>query len=170
MMIVVMVGSMNEIKIGAVMDALASLGIEAKVSGMDAPSGVNAQPLNDETLTGALTRAGYVHRQVGMDCYAVGIENGLFHAGARAFFEKAAIVILRPEGSPFIGATASVQFPFEYAYGAIQKGCKVTAGALLAEKCGGDPKDPCATLTKGRVTRRELLAQELRVGFAQILP
>ncbi len=169
-MIQVVVGSMSEIKVRSVKEALDSLGVEATLSCLAAPSSVNAQPLNEETVTGALARAGFVQRKAGMDCYAVGIENGLFHSGARAFYEKAVIVIFRPEGSPFIGSTASVQFPYEFAYGAIQKGCKVTAGSLIAAKLGGDPDDPHATLTKGRISRRELLVQGLRIGFAQILP
>ncbi len=52
----IVVGSTNQVKVGAVKDVLESLGHE--IVGMDAPSGVSNQPFSDaETLEGALNRA-----------------------------------------------------------------------------------------------------------------
>ena len=53
----VLVGSANPVKIAAVRDAFEPYFPGAVVEGIETPSGVPAQPVGDETFTGAENRA-----------------------------------------------------------------------------------------------------------------
>ena len=72
----VAVGSKNRVKIAAVESVLARAGWTATIVGVEAASGVPAQPMgDDETIRGARNRAIAARRQLDADL-GVGIEGG----------------------------------------------------------------------------------------------
>lgn len=88
-MLRVVVGSQNPVKINAARTALAALYPLADINcqGMDAPSGVAAQPMSaNETLTGAINRVEYCIKYANADFY-VAMEGGvdIFEYGPATF-------------------------------------------------------------------------------------
>lgn len=79
----IMVGSTNPLKVGAVEDAaIAMLDGSVSVEGLDVDSGVAQQPWGDEeTLTGARARADLARTAGASDCIGIGIEAGLVDHG-----------------------------------------------------------------------------------------
>lgn len=71
------IGSKNQAKIEAVVQAFAQLNQPAHVKGVDALSGVSSQPMTDrETLEGAINRARWTLKAEPFDL-AIGLEGGV---------------------------------------------------------------------------------------------
>ncbi len=71
------VGSENPVKVGCVAEALAEFWPEAKAVGVNADSGVGAQPSSDhETFTGAFNRARQSLETIPDANFGVGLEGG----------------------------------------------------------------------------------------------
>jgi adenine phosphoribosyltransferase len=99
----VLVGTMNDGKLGAVMDAMSFVGFVPEVTGVGSRSGVNAQPIGaDEIMRGAHNRACHAFDRYapGRDgvVFAVGIESGLVlpHDSSDSVSEYVGIEIIGP--------------------------------------------------------------------------
>ncbi len=88
----------------------AAFGLEAEIITVKAPSGVNEQPLNDETLTGAFNRIAAAKQLApGADVY-VSIENGIFEEEGR-YIDRPVIVVARGACENHITYGEGVEFP-----------------------------------------------------------
>ena len=83
------VGSQNPVKIEAVRDSFLKYFDNVEVNGMNVLSGVNEQPVNEETFIGAKNRAFYLRDISGKDNskadFYVGIEGGITRLYERWF-------------------------------------------------------------------------------------
>ncbi len=165
----IVVGSTSFLKIAAVNEACTILGLDAEVTGVETNSGQNAQPFGlSETLDGARTRALKAMR--GDDSVVIGIENGVFRPGSEPLIlDIAVIVVITKESRTIITTSSGIQFGF--AHFKIAEGYgfeKTTVGSVIAERLGGDPRDPHSTVTEGKVSRQSLLVDALVVALKQL--
>lgn len=167
----VIVGSTSAHKIEAVKEALLRLGVEAEVMGVETRSTVNEQPMGFEQMVdGAWSRVwGALYGQGGnytTNPTAVGIENGLlYYCGITI---DIAVVIVYCKGREYVATSSGVRFPDDSRVKSQLLGFKTTAGEIIAAELGGDKTDPHKTLTYGRVSRKEMLIEGVRLAFAQI--
>jgi len=157
----VIVGSKSAIKVGAVEAAVAELGLEADVIGVETDSGVSPQPFGkQETLNGALARA--LEAQASdPEAYAVGIENGLVKEKGIAH-DVAYVVVLTPKIELVCLLSRAVQVPAELAQASWDSGQNKTAGALEAQRSGCDPADPHRVWSDGKTDRKTILTDAVR--------
>src|SRR5262245_40109358 len=88
----------------------AAFGEAAEIVTVKAPSGVNEQPMNDETVTGAFNRIAAAQKlSPGADLY-VSIENGIFEESGH-FIDRPVIVAARGTGAPEVTYGEGVEFP-----------------------------------------------------------
>ncbi len=132
------------------------------------PSGVHAQPYGmREMYCGAANRMKGAH-QYDPSRIAVGIENGIILAHGR-YIDMAVIVLKTSEGKDFVGTSVGIEVPKDFVKIARLRGFgTTTVGDVVAEKMGGSKTDPHRTLTRGRLSRREILADALTALFCRI--
>ncbi len=169
----VALGSTSPLKVEALKEALNTLSIKSKIFVTKSLSGQNDQPVGfDETYSGALARALKAERKFpdSIDSIAIGIENGIFRfAGNTTTIECAVIVVLTPGGRHIVTTSAGILFPEEYVRKAKERGFKtVTVGQVISKELGGDHADPHSALTKGKITRKEILVNALIIALKQI--
>lgn len=168
----IVLGSTSPQKMDALRIALKKLEIESVVLGLKTSSGQNEQPVGfDETYKGALMRAKSAKGN-STDYVSVGIESGLFRLSEGKRFvnmDMAIIVVLTPDGRRIVTTSSGIVFPKKLVNIAYVRGfSKTTVGSVIAEKLGGDPTDPHATLTKGKITRMDTLVDALVTALKQI--
>jgi len=190
--ILIRVGSLSEHKIGAVRDACEQLGIDAEVVGVKAASGVPEQPVKMEAAEGAIARARAM-RRMAMDTLIVenenvyqwqkrvedfekipalyvGIENGIAPdpRNRKRYFDAACVVLTTNDHVLYETWSTALEVNGEDVVRAQFRGFdKHTVASVTAERTGCDPNDATPYYTGGRVTRRELLAQAVKVVLAQ---
>lgn len=159
---IIALGSANSIKLKAVREALAALGLVAEVVGVEVPSGVNAQPIGDETTLGARNRAIAAFQLCPQATLAIGIENGLFLEDG-AWHDAAVVVVLDRNSWATEKRGAGVTVPADCVAEVRNRGfVTTTIGTIIAERFGGDTHDPQATLTDGKIDRKTLLTLTLK--------
>ena len=169
----VLVGSVNPVKIAAVRDVFEAYfpGVEAQ--GIEAPSGVPAQPVGDDTFTGAENRAQALvalnaERGLGAE-YCVGLEGGIAQYHAR-WFAFGAICIADAECRLGFGVSPLFELPpgvVDDLLGGAELGDMMDrlAGERNTKQRGG----AVGILTGGRITRRELYAQGVAMALIPFL-
>ncbi len=106
----VVVGSTNPVKIAAVKLALAPF-FDAKVTSVDAPSGVGSQPRDDEAFEGARNRARKAMELSKCDL-AAGIEGGIIGVNGRRY-AFAAVSLVSSSGFESSSTTGLFPLPEE---------------------------------------------------------
>ena len=131
-------------------------------------SGQKEQPAGfAETYVGALTRAVSAKDQL-PQYNAIGIESGIFPM-AGTFLDIAIIVIMTSDGRHIVTTTPGFEFPSRYVNLALEAGfTRTTVGSIIAQELGGDATDPHATLSKGKITRTDLLIEGLVPALKQL--
>ncbi len=170
----VLVASSSELKVASARKAFQRLWPDAEilVEGAKAHSEINEQPYGlEETFKGAFNRLRNSRKlkTVPYD-YCVAFENGIvpIEESGERFLDLAAIVIEDPNGLRTRALSGGVEFPSEMVLLARQRGFEQnTAGSLIAERFGCDPKDPHLYLTGNAVSRESLLIQGIELGLAQ---
>jgi non-canonical (house-cleaning) NTP pyrophosphatase len=163
----VIVGSKSTHKVNAVIAALARCNLSyMEVHGCATKSGVSEQPVGfEETFVGAMTRAQEARKADPGAFLAVGIENGLLRT-CSITLDFAVVVLLDLEGNVRIASSPGILFPEADVDLARDRAFKTTSvGQVLAETHGGDPTDPYPILSRGRITRVQLLTEALCVAF-----
>ncbi|MBO9494387.1 DUF84 family protein [Thalassotalea sp. G20_0] len=136
----IVVGSESTMKISAVENAFACY--KVNVIATKAHSGINSQPVENETLTGAGNRikdakAKYQSTGHNADFLLVAIENGIFHEqvnGQEVWLDKAVVIVETSDGIQYIGKTSPVLLPAECVAIARQRGFEnITVGQVMAE-------------------------------------
>lgn len=167
----IIVTSGSAIKIKAVEKAFALL-IPSQafaVQGVKVESGINEQPVGEETEQGARNRATNARAtqtdEDKVSSAVLSIENGIFAVGAE-WEDRAVAVLSLPDGRTFSFVSRGVLFPKDAVEEAQAKdgGFTVhTVGSVLAEKgLVADKQDPHTTLTNGMFTREQQLVEAIR--------
>lgn len=144
----IFVGSTNPVKINAVTQAIAETFPSAIVTGVDVPSGVSDQPMNDtETRQGARNRAvaalddGYLKNESSVDSdneeevqLGVGLEGGVFENEDGELWSTVWVCVVDPEGNQFESNGARFRIPARIAE-AIQAGGEM--GPVVDRLMGG---------------------------------
>lgn len=167
----IILGSDSPQKIEAVRLACARIPLIAKVTGIKTNSGQNEQPVGfHETYNGACTRASTAKANK-TDVIAIGIESGIFchYKSKSVTLDIAVIVILPMEGHQIVTTSMGLVLPEKYVETARRIGFQnTTVGSVIAEKLGGDTRDPHAALTDGKITRIETLTDALVIALRQL--
>lgn len=144
------IASTSAIKVGAVRDVFGRYQVDLFKVHTD--SGVNAQPVNGETYTGALNRISDVQKKfrasrMSQDHWVIAIENGIFSErinGQAVWVDRAVVIVQSPTGMQYRADSAPVIFPGKFVDTAKARGFdKTTVGQVMAEatavKSGNDP-------------------------------
>ncbi len=112
----ILVGSLNPIKIKAVEEAFQKHYKDVSVLGINATSGVNEQPIGDETFIGAKNRAIFLKKNnddknIGAE-YFVGIEGGITEIDTR-WFAFGGVCIVDKNSNMSVGTSAHFELPPE---------------------------------------------------------
>ena len=170
----VLVGSANPVKIAAVRDAFEPCFPGAVVEGIEASSGVPAQPVGEEeTFAGAENRARTLlrhnaERSLGA-AFCVGLEGGIAEYHAR-WFAFGVICIADAAGRLGFGVSPLFELPpgvVDDLLGGSELGHVMDrlAGEHNTKQRGG----AVGILTGGRITRRELYAQGVAMALIPFL-
>ena len=161
-------GSTNPAKVEPARRLLHRLFPGCRVVAVTVPSGVRSQPLSlEETRRGAVTRGRLVLERVREARWGVGVEGGVdFDASDRPWLVTVAAVVDR-RGQVSTGEGVRMLLPSAF-------GASLRAGRELAELVDGAfgvrgaRTDPGAVgyLTRGAVTRRQLVASALAAALA----
>jgi inosine/xanthosine triphosphatase len=169
----VLVGSANPVKIAAVRDVFEPYFPGVQVDDIETLSGVPAQPVGDDTFTGAENRAGALlalnaERALGAE-FCVGLEGGIAQYHAR-WFAFGAICIADAMGRLGFGISPLFELPpavVDDLLGGSELGLVMDrlAGEHNTKQRGG----AVGILTGGRITRRELYAQGVAMALIPFL-
>jgi inosine/xanthosine triphosphatase len=169
----VLVGSVNPVKIAAVRDVFERYYPGAEVEGIETPSGVPAQPVGEDTFTGAENRAEALlalnaGRKLGAE-FCVGLEGGIAQYHAR-WFAFGAICVADATGRLGYGVSPLFELPpgvVDDLLGGSELGHVMDrlAGEHNTKQRGG----AVGILTAGRITRRELYAQGAAMALIPFL-
>lgn len=169
-MIKIVVGSKNPVKINAAANAMAQLFPEYEIQtrGMDAPSGVPAQPMTDsDTRQGAINRVNYCQQQVEADYYFA-MEGGVdcFDFGPATF----AYIAIGHKDQLAIGRSAILPLPMQV-YRALEAGEELghvmdrLFNTVNIKQKGG----AIGLLTQGHATRESNYTQAIILAMAPLL-
>lgn len=159
----VYVASANPLKIDAVRQgltqALPTLAFE--FIGIEAPSGQAEQPMDAETLAGAMHRANDVTARYPQANWVIAIESGLFTQADGNYIDKAVIYALAADGRNFTVESEAVAFPKEHVEEARRRGFQqTTVGQVMQEKgLIRNHKDPHQDLIG--ISRMELIQRAI---------
>jgi inosine/xanthosine triphosphatase len=130
-------------------------------------SGQDEQPFGLEaTMTGALTRARGV-QEIYPEIPCIGIENGLLQH-RNIWIDVAFVVLLTPNDSMFVSMTPGIEFPAAFVQEAARRGfANNNVGSVIAERLGGNRRDPHIVLTDGVLSRLEQLIIGVSIVLAQ---
>ncbi len=159
------VGSMNPSKIRGVEKIFSQVfSFPMEIKGVQVEPGVPPQPIDGETVKGAINRA----RNALQDAdYGVGIEAGLFwDPVARKYFDKAFCVIIDKYGNSTYGYSGGFVYPPQV-IDMVKKGMEV--GKAMEQLSGisdiGRKMGAIGYLSKGLITREEFNAQSVLMAM-----
>jgi inosine/xanthosine triphosphatase len=169
----VLVGSANPVKIAAVRDVFEPYFPGAEVAGIETPSGVPAQPVGDDTFTGAENRARALltlntERSLGAE-FCVGLEGGIAQYHTR-WFAFGAICVTDVSGRRGFGVSPLFELP----PGVVDDLLSGDELGHVMDRLAGEHNTKqrggaVGILTGGRVTRRELYAQGVAMALIPFL-
>lgn len=172
-----LVGSRSPHKVDPASTAATVLSLNLNIEGLDGiESLVNEQPEGmEETFEGAWNRMEQAWAAGGGKAWALGAESGAMPLGARgrgSWREDVTVFCLKsPNGQVWTGTTSGIAFDNQDVAAARAKGfATTTIGSQMAARTGCDGTDPIKALTKGRVSRADLMTHGLIVLFSQAFP
>lgn len=155
----IVLASESKVKVAAVHDAFKHHGAELVT--VNVPSGINEQPMNGETLTGAFNRLKAAREKVPDADLYISIENGIFEEHPE-FVDRAIVAISRGDADPEVIYSEGVVFPKEAVKEAMARGLdKITVGKVMAEMgIVKDHADPHYDLRN--IHRADILAKTMK--------
>ena len=169
----IVVGSANPVKIAAVRDAFEPFFPGAEVEGIETPSGVPAQPVGEDTFTGAENRARTLlalnsERALGVE-FCVGLEGGIAQYHSR-WFAFGVICIADATGRLGFGVSPLFELP----PGVVDDLLSGDELGHVMDRLAGEHNTKqrggaVGILTGGRITRRELYAQGVAMALIPFL-
>jgi len=150
--LVVRVGSTNRVKVAATRAAFSKIFRRAAVRGVVVGSEVSAQPVEEETMDGAIARARAAIRDAD---FGVGIEAGLFwNEAAKDYFDVQYCAIIDKRGTVTLGHGPGFRYP-PSAIAEVKKG--ITVGEAMERLSGvrniGRRMGAVGWLSKGSMDR-----------------
>ena len=168
---VIITASTSAIKTEAVRNVFGRY--QVNLFSVDAKSGINAQPVNAETYTGASNRIKDVHSRYpysknGFGHWVIAIENGIFSERVNNqvnWFDRAVVIVQGSNGKQYRMDSEPVFIPDAYVDAARARGFdKTTIGQVMAEAAVvALGTDPHASLPPFR-PRREYLEKSLNLA------
>lgn len=170
----IMVGSMNQVKVGAVRELIEDYAIFAGaiVEGMDVESNVRHQPMTlEETIRGARHRAQKAYENGGD--IGIGIEGGLatIPYTKTTYMNISAVAVF--DGNEYhLGLTSGFEQPLSVMRAIIDGGMDMSE-AYKATKLSdadhlGSAEGAIGLLTSGRVDRKAYVKQALMCAFSHL--
>ena len=155
--ICVAVGSENRVKVSAVESVFSRVFCDVRVYAVKVNSGVPPQPLNDETIKGALNRAREALRNCENADMGVGIEAGLFRV-ADSFFDFQWCAITSRDGMTSLGCGPGFAHPHTVIERVIRRGEEIERAyeALTGVKNIGEKTGAVGFLSKNITNRSEI--------------
>lgn len=172
----IVVSSGSAIKIETVRKTLMGLfpGRTFTVLGVKAASGINEQPVGEETERGAHNRLAHAQElfnteHAGTQAAYMSIENGIFEVAPGEWEDRAVVVISLPDGRTFSATSVGVPFPSDAVETtrALEGGFeKHTVGSVIAEQFAArgvsiNKQDPQTALTNGAMTREMQMSRAI---------
>lgn len=168
------VGSLNQVKVGAVRQILQDYArlAHASVDGVRAESGVPAQPTSlEETVRGATNRA----RNAFRDCeYAVGLESGLMRVpGSKTGYMDVCVCAIYDGKEFHFGLSSAWESPDKkilqmITEGGMEMDQAINWAGLTRNPAVGSEEGAIGILTRGRLNRREHAMQALRTALIHL--
>lgn len=172
----VIVGSTNEIKVGAVEQTLVDYPTFTgfHVMGVSVPSGVSEQPLTlDEIVQGASNRASHAFKAHPQCCYSFGIESGIFPVkGTRTGFFEACVCAIYDGCRFYFGLSSGFEVPPAILHHVLHDGADLGVACHLAGITDnprlGSSEGLVGILTSGRMNRLAYTKQSLVTALVQL--
>lgn len=172
----IVVGSKNPAKVDAVREILQDYPhlMDAKVMGVETPSGVPDQPTSIEEITqGAVNRA----RSSFDECdYAIGIESGIMKVPhTKSGYLEACVAVIFDGTNHHLGLSSGFESPdTEIVRLVIEEGYNFADAAnktgLTSDPAIGQNEGVIGILTKGRLDRKAYTKEALRTALIHIDP
>lgn len=171
----IIVGSKNEVKVGAVRELVPEYPFmaSAEISGFDAKSGVADQPKTlEETVTGAMNRARGAWESGACDA-ALGIESGLMVVPFTKTGHMDVCACAIYDGAEFhLGLSSAWEVPADAAKLMLEQGLDMNdafnqAGYTDNPKIGS-AEGAIGLLTKGRVDRKAYTKEAVRMALIHL--
>lgn len=163
------VGSLNPVKVGAVRAVIGRVWPSAEVVGVDAPTGVSAMPLSDdECIAGARCRAQAAREQLDADL-GFGLEGGVQEAAGQVWLVGWVAMVDR-DGRCGMGGTARLPLPERIA-AAVRAGAELGPymDALLGEENVRQRGGAVGALTAGLVSRQAKFETAVAYALAPLI-
>lgn len=169
----VLVGSHNPVKSAAVSEVFASYFGDVEVRSIEAPSGVPAQPVGDDTWTGARNRALALvdlSRAEGLGAaYCVGLEGGIAQLAGR-WYTFGVICLANEVGACGFGVSPMFELPQSIVDRLLAgKELGHVIDALSGDHNTKQKGGAIAYMTQGRVDRKQLYAQGVTMALVPFL-
>ena len=159
----VFVSSQNQIKLESVTFGFRKIGKVFDIHGFQTASGVSEQPLSiEETYKGAINRLKNLKMKIKNKKYSylVSIESGLAKLlPNHNYFGISVCIIEDARGVEKISATSELEIPKDMTN--LVPNPYPDLGVLVQKKYGSKLKDPYNFITRGKVSRLELLSQSV---------
>ena len=164
----VVVGSENRIKIGAVQKAFRSFNLDAEVIGVEVKTSITEQPIGtNETVKGALERAsGALIKKPDADL-GVGVEAGLIEWYSRYLDQHVAVIVDRGGGTTF-GAGPAFELPPRVLSTVLGDNLELDAAfeKVMGIKKVGKSMGVIGFVSRGRIVREDLAAAAVLMALA----
>lgn len=167
----IVLSSTSAVKVDACKQAF-GVGSDTEIVTVKAPSGVNEQPLNDETLRGAFNRLNYARSAVPNADYYVSIENGIFQENGR-YVDRAVVTVMNKDGETRTTYSEGVEFPSASVEETRKRGFETwTVGKVMQEQgVVAQHDDPHLSLSgKSRVDYVNEAAKKAAASLPSLAP
>lgn len=168
---IIAVGSKNPVKVNAARTGIGDLlGVELEVRGIEAASGVAAQPMgDDETRLGAVNRARNALAAIAGAEFGVGLEGGVVEIG-NAMYCCAWCAIVSRNGRTGWASTGRCELPPPVAE-LIRGGMELGAAddAVFGRTNSKQGEGAVGLLTRGRIDRAAFYAPAVTMALARFL-
>lgn len=171
----IVVGSKNEVKIGAVREIAEEYPVlsGSTFDGFDSPSGVQDQPKGlDETLRGAINRAKAAYASGDYDL-AFGIESGIIEVPyTKTGWMDVTTCVIHDGEELHIGLSSLFECPLDVTRLMLEEGMDMSTAMRESGRTDhpdiGSAGGAISILTKGRVTRKDYTKQAIRLAMIHL--
>lgn len=165
------IGSVSERKIDVAEKVILELfpGLDSKVDGYAAASGVPDTPYGKQTFDGARNRASGAKKNVPAADYWIGMESGLIERYGHVY-EEAWCAVITKEGKEFFGYSSGLKVP-DYVLKKMNELDKEHSDVMtiLEKEHGKLPNDTWGSYSGGMIAREISLEEAVRNALIQVI-
>jgi inosine/xanthosine triphosphatase len=169
--LLIAVGSKNRVKVDAVLRGFGDLMGDVEALGVDAESGVNAQPMGDEmTRAGAFNRASQALARIPSATFGVGLEGGIVEQPDGAMYCMAWCAIVDRAGSVGWASTGRCELPPPVT-ALVRRGLELGEAddRVFGRTNSRHGEGAVGLLTRGRIDRAAFYAPAVTMALARFL-